>query len=246
MDSAFRKLDRMLKNQPFDDVSDMAVNPFAYARCMAEVENVVAVVSDLSRLTSRIFAGGFAERLGLDGYDEEESIWEKRILSLMPEEELTEKFVAELRFLHFVRRQPAKRRGRYHLASRLRFRGKDGEMVDVLHRMYYVYDAVSGAVRYAVCLYGPLTFGLAARSVVVDSVSGVTEELTPADDGRILSRREKQVLSLINKGKTSQEIADELNISRHTVSRHRQEILARLQVRNSVEACRLARSMSII
>lgn len=246
MDSAFRKLDRMLKNQPFDDVSDMAVNPFAYARCMAEVENVVAVVSDLSRLTSRIFAGGFAGRLGLDGYDEEDSIWEKRILSLMPEEELTEKFVAELRFLHFVRRQPAKRRGRYHLASRLRFRGKDGEMVDVLHRMYYVYDAVSGAVRYAVCLYGPLTFGLPEQSVVVDSVSGVTEELTTVDDGRILSRREKQVLSLINKGKTSQEISEELNISRHTVSRHRQEILARLQVRNSVEACRLARSMSII
>ena len=37
-----------------------------------------------------------------------------------------------------------------------------------------------------------------------------------------------------------------LSISIHTVSRHRQEILTRLQVKNSIEACRLAKEMKLI
>ncbi|MDE5899935.1 MAG: LuxR C-terminal-related transcriptional regulator [Muribaculaceae bacterium] len=51
---------------------------------------------------------------------------------------------------------------------------------------------------------------------------------------------------IIDSGLKSSEIADRLNISIHTVSRHRQEILAKLQEKNSIEACRLAKSMELI
>ncbi|MDE5846342.1 MAG: LuxR C-terminal-related transcriptional regulator [Muribaculaceae bacterium] len=44
----------------------------------------------------------------------------------------------------------------------------------------------------------------------------------------------------------SAEIAGLLNISIHTVSRHRQEIISKLQVKNTHEACRLAKSMGLI
>ncbi|MFG6381685.1 MAG: helix-turn-helix transcriptional regulator, partial [Muribaculum sp.] len=71
-------------------------------------------------------------------------------------------------------------------------------------------------------------------------------ELTSAADASILSRREKQVLTLIDSGKRSYEIAEILSISKNTVSRHRQEILAKLQVKNSMEACRIAKAMKII
>ena len=54
------------------------------------------------------------------------------------------------------------------------------------------------------------------------------------------------MLALIDGGLTSKEIAARLNISLHTVSRHRQEILAKLQVKSSIEACRMARSMELI
>lgn len=67
-----------------------------------------------------------------------------------------------------------------------------------------------------------------------------------ADDSRILTSREKQVLTLIDKGLTSKVIADRLCISRNTVSRHRQEILAKLHVKNSTEACQRAKHMHII
>ncbi len=40
--------------------------------------------------------------------------------------------------------------------------------------------------------------------------------------------------------------AEQLSISKNTVSRHRQDILAKLQVRNYVEACRVAKALAII
>ncbi len=62
-----------------------------------------------------------------------------------------------------------------------------------------------------------------AKSIVVNSLTGVLEELTSSTDASILSRREKQVLALIDSGKRSYEIAEILSISKNTVSRHRQE-----------------------
>ncbi len=44
----------------------------------------------------------------------------------------------------------------------------------------------------------------------------------------------------------SKEIAAALSISVNTVSRHRQEILGKLQVKNSIEACRVARELRLI
>jgi DNA-binding NarL/FixJ family response regulator len=50
----------------------------------------------------------------------------------------------------------------------------------------------------------------------------------------------------VERGLTSLQIADELSISKFTVSRHRQDILAKLQVKNSAEACRLAHTLGIL
>ena len=70
-------------------------------------------------------------------------------------------------------------------------------------------------------------------------------ELGGQEDAQILSDREKQILRLIDKGLMSKEIASQLSISVHTVSRHRQEILSKLQVKSSIEACRVAKELGI-
>ncbi|WP_353885389.1 LuxR C-terminal-related transcriptional regulator [uncultured Bacteroides sp.] len=75
---------------------------------------------------------------------------------------------------------------------------------------------------------------------------GQMTEIGKQDSTRILSVREKQVLSLIDKGLTSKKIAETLSISINTVSRHRQEILGKLQVKNSIEACRVAKDLKLI
>ena len=72
------------------------------------------------------------------------------------------------------------------------------------------------------------------------------EELEVKKDLKILSDRERQVLRLIDKGLMSKNIAERLSISINTVSRHRQEILSKLQVKNSIEACRIAKDLGLI
>lgn len=121
-----------------------------------------------------------------------------------------------------------------------------GDTINVTHRMYYIYADDSETVTHALCLYGRSAYDFVGKSLVVNSLTGVSEELTSPADASILSRRERQVLALVDSGKKSQEIAEILSISKNTVSRHRQEILAKLQVKNSMEACRMAKTMKII
>ena len=112
--------------------------------------------------------------------------------------------------------------------------------------MYYIYADDSETVAHALCLYGRSVFDFPGKSVVVNSLTGVSEELISAADESILTRREQQVLRLIDLGKTSAEIAELLSVSKNTVSRHRQGIRAKLQVKNSLEACRIAKALKII
>ncbi len=240
------KIDRLLKNQSLKTLEPDLQRLLRYAECIAEIENVVAVVSDIKNNTSTIFSGRFGAVLGVEGYRHEDSIWENAILDLMTETEREEKYLAELMFFHYLRHIPRKSRSNYYLASKLRIRNAEGQLVDILHRMYYICSADSGAVCYALCLYGCLTFDFAGKSRVVNSLSGVTEELSTRKDISILSKREQQVLKLIAAGRTSSGIAEILSISKNTVSRHRQEILAKLQVKNSVEACKIAKMMQLI
>ena len=145
----------------------------------------------------------------------------------MTEKQREEKYLAELRFFNFLRHVPRHARPDYYLVSRLRMKAATGDTIDVIHRMYYIYADDS-------------------ETVTVNSFTGISEELTASGDSSILSRREKQVLTLIDSGKRSYEIADILSISKNTVSRHRQQILAKLQVKNSMEACSIAKTMKII
>jgi len=213
---------------------------------MAQIENCVTVVSDLKLGKSKIYAGEFGKILGLNDYSEENSIWESRILTLMCEEDREEKYLAEMRFFNYIRRLPRGKRHLYYLVTHLRFNLRGNKSVNVLHRMYYRYENSGDTVRYAICLYTPSAFGFNAKSMVINTLTGDCEVLTNTSDNKILSRREVDVLTMIEHGLTSREIADKLCISIHTVSRHRQEIISKLQVKNSPEACRLARQLRIL
>lgn len=241
-----KTLDKLLRTEnqcgecvPLSDILD-------HARFLSRIENVLVVVSDITGGKSHIVAGGFARNLDIGDYQQENSIWENRILSLMSADEQEEKYIAELRFFHYLRHLPNSKKSDYYLISRLRFRFVDGKIHDVLHRMYYIYDDSGDNVRYAICTYGPLSFDFKGKSFVVNSVTGLTEELTASGNSTILSRRECQVLMMIDSGMKSAEIARQLNISIHTVSRHRQEIIGKLQVKNTHEACRIAKSLGML
>lgn len=135
-----KTLDKLLRSENNTDggvtLSDILVN----MRFWARVENVLVVVSDMTGCKSHIIAGGFARNLDIGEYQQENSIWESKILSLMSPEEQEEKYIAELRFFHYLRHLPKSKKSEYYLISKLRFRFVDGDIHDVLHRMFYIFD----------------------------------------------------------------------------------------------------------
>jgi len=61
-----------------------------------------------------------------------------------------------------------------------------------------------------------------------------------------LTKREMEVLKMANEGMFSKEISDKLYISIHTVNRHRQNILEKMNVNNVQEAINYARRLSLL
>lgn len=240
-------LDKLLRSQSsppgFPELPD---DLQCYASHMAALENVVVVISDIKANKSHIYSGRFGSLLGIGEYRHENSIWENSILNMMSDDEQEEKYLAELRFFHFLRRLGRHRRKDFYLVSKLRIKTVAGDVINILHRMFYLYSTDSDYVCYALCTYGSLPFDFVGKSYVVNSITGVSEELTPEKDISILTKRQQQTLKLIDSGKTSAAIAETLGISKNTVSRHRQEILAKLKAKNSIEACKIAKAIKII
>jgi two-component system response regulator NreC len=61
-----------------------------------------------------------------------------------------------------------------------------------------------------------------------------------------LTGRERQVLQLVSDGHTTQAVAEILHISRHTVTRHRANLMQKLNVHNQVELLRAALAKGLI
>lgn len=215
----------------------------------ARMENAIAVLSDLRTNASYIYYGKFSRMLNIDTKEKEgklSSIWEDEIFKLIHPDDLANKHLQELCFFHFVKCQPKKERANYYLTSKLRMISNTKNYIPVLHRMFYIYVPTNDTLWLALCLYSPLIFDIPTKCLIINSVNGQMVELNKQNNTRILSVREKQVLNLINKGLSSKEIATTLCISINTVSRHRQEILGKLQVKNSIEACRIAKDLMLI
>lgn len=112
--------------------------------------------------------------------------------------------------------------------------------------MFYISSETDKNISLALCLYGPLVYDVPTHGRTVDASNGTFVFLNESQDLKILTKRETQVLSLIEQGANSKQIAETLSISVHTVSRHRQEILAKLKIKSSIEACRIARNLNLL
>lgn len=68
----------------------------------------------------------------------------------------------------------------------------------------------------------------------------VLQSLQERNKGELISPREKEVVTLIAEGLTTKEIAEKLFLSKHTIESHRQNILLKLDLKNSAELVRYA------
>ena len=145
----------------------------------------------------------------------DKKVWE--FLDTLPEEEkLAYKYIYEMRVLD---------RGKYvrmiYQTRLLAF--KDGNflamgMIDLAPE-----QSANTSVRFQI------------KNCLTDEVAPFTIE--SATDV-LLTPREREILALAKEGMFSKEISEKLNISIHTVNRHRQNILEKLQVDNIIEAIR--------
>lgn len=101
-------------------------------------------------------------------------------------------------------------------------------------------SAIEAASAGEVYLYPSL-----AKSLVSDYLSREGEEADKSTVGE-LTEREHEVLALLADGLTNEEIADKLVISKHTVARHRENLMRKLNLHNRSELVKYAIHRGII
>jgi len=140
---------------------DAALDRYArVAEGYAEIENVLAVLSDMHTNKSYVVHGKFSDIVDIDkercsGYIP--SIWEDDIFKAINSYDLEMKMVQELLFFHYISRRSKSRRFNHCLMQRLRMRSRNGEWVETLHRLYYIPEQDGKTIRFALCLYGAVT-----------------------------------------------------------------------------------------
>jgi two-component system nitrate/nitrite response regulator NarL len=73
------------------------------------------------------------------------------------------------------------------------------------------------------------------------------EQMQPTDDSDlILTKREKEILNQLLKGKSNKEIAEALDISKRTAEVHRFNLMKKLQVKNLIELSNKATALGLI
>ena len=93
---------------------------------------------------------------------------------------------------------------------------------------------------------GVFLFPSLARVLVQDYIQRAARAGTTGRSFDVLTDREREVLTLIAQGLSNQEIADQLVISAKTVNRHRENIMAKLNLHSRVELVRYAIEKGLI
>ena len=143
----------------------------------------------------------------------DKKVWE--FLNTLPEEEkLTYKYIYELRVLE---------------------RGKYVRMICQMRILAFKEDnfLAMGIIDIAPEQSANTSVRFQIKNCLTDEIVPFAIE-SAADT--LLTPREREVLALAKEGMFSKEISKKLNISIHTVNRHRQNILEKLQVDNMIEA----------
>jgi len=217
------------------------------AQNFVELENGIAILSDIKNNKSYIYSGKLADELKIfqnPNQLEIESIWEDELFNILNADDVLQKHILELQFFQYIKMAAFEKRKDFSVISKLRLSGSSKSLI---HKMFYFSDAHHKNVELALCLYH---FDFLPSSdytgMIINTANGSIIQQTEAEKSNFLSAREKEILKMIRSGKRSKEIAESLFISINTVNRHRQNILEKMRVSNTTEACTLATKLKWI
>jgi DNA-binding CsgD family transcriptional regulator len=212
------------------------------ASIYSQMEGAISVLSDMQADKSYVYKSKAAWELGLsmeENPSEINSIWEEEIIKKIHPDDRLKKYIHELRFYEMMDSMDTELRADYSVLSKIRMKDKDDEYRFVKHRMFYIYSPDNRKLRFAFCLYHialDQTQLQVSDFMIINTAKGEIIVKDKLNYQNILSKRELEVLKYVGQGYASKEIADFLSISINTVSRHRQNILEKLKVKNSVQA----------
>lgn len=218
----------------------------------AVVESCIAVLSDLKADKSYVYYGALADALDLPSQvrlSEVDSIWEDKIFDCIHPNDLVNKHLMELQFFTMSNELDIAKRQTLCGINLLRMRNSVGIYFTVKHRIFYVSAPPTGSLRFAICLYNLSDMDRRSNGnnhFIFNTITGDRIALNKEKLSAMLSTREREILSCIKYGKTSKEIAEGLSISINTVNRHRQNILEKLNVKNSAAACTIGEQLGIL
>lgn len=210
-------------------------------------ENSIAVLSNLRTGKSHIFFGKTCKILGLgksNTVQTVESVWEEEIYNRIHPDDWKKRCLQELTFFRRISSSHSKEIFSWYLENTIRMCDREGEYHYWKHRIFYFSGNGQQGISYSLCLYN-LTFEDSDGAYLINTMTGEKKMLL-TDENQLLSVREKIILQMIQSGKSSKMIADRLEISKHTVDRHKQNIIAKLQVNNTTEACHKAKKLGLI
>lgn len=219
-----------------------------------EVENDCRVITDAAADHCFIFGGNFAFLMGLSDTcsfaGEINSSDEDEIYCRIYPEDLVEKRMLEYEFFKHVDTLPNRVKTNYKATCTIRIMDRNEEYIRVNNSTRVLRLSPNGKVWIILCCYDLSPEQKASEGIgprIINMITGEITELKLSEKrAHILTDREKEILCLIKQGKPSKQIAGLLNISIHTVNRHRQNILDKLSVGNSVEAVMAASLMKLL
>ena len=248
----------MNRNQPVKTLVDKIWNDQSYGDSIKQnlafidilQENRLALfmigksyffLSDIKDVNLNNFSKGTIEVLG---YEPGEMSMEK-MLSLVHPIDLPVVIANESKVREFFNELPVEKIFKYKIRYDYRLKHKNGHYVRVLQQMITIETDEKGAIIKTMGIHSDIT-DLKKEGLPVLSFIGLDGEptfenvqvenkfsfLKPEER---FSPREKEILNKLIQGKTSEEIAKELFISKETVNTHRRNMLSKCDVKNTLE-----------
>lgn len=225
-----------------------------FVRSLTEVNGGCAVISDLSNRKSYVTVHPWAHFLGLTPEEAAlsviDSMDEDCIYRRIHPEDLVEKRLMEYKFFQKTFSMSPGERLKYRGRCRLRMMNEKGVYQYIDNLVQIMQNTPDGNVWLIFCLY--------SLSADQRPEQGIYATITQMERGEVETlalsvcsavfpfRVPKGYYGALPKGLSSKEIAATLYISVNTVNRHRQNILEKLSVGNSIEACRAAELMKLL
>lgn len=249
----YAKTQELFASQQFDEslldykLFDRHI-PFLHQ--LDEIGNTAVSVFDLYRRKHVYTSERYRSKLGV--HTGQEPLVESGLEAIMHPEDMESMIVSGYYFMKLVLTSLRDKAREYRLIQDFRIMDGTGGWLRVVEQHLVLETDPDGRIWLSLSLVdaSPDQDSLQPhRARLVHKTTGGVIELPAdvgSDDTESLSKREKEILSLIAEGYISKQIADKLYVSVHTVNTHRQNILEKLNAVNTAAAIRYASELGIL